>query len=247
MNIIAIGGGSVGEGETRLIDSELVRLAGVPNPKLLFIPTASGDDPEYIALIKRVYTGLGCQVGALRLLSSGCTAEIARESILSADAIYVGGGNTKAMLTIWRQFGVVDALREHLEAGKPAGGLSAGAICWFKMGNSDWPIYEGIPGVNTAPLEAMGFVDLVLCPHTKHEEFRLSEFREMMKEVGGVGLGLDDNCALEILGEKYRILASQPDSVARRIEWSGGVLFEQVLVPHDDLFPLQSLTERAYS
>ncbi len=155
-----------------------------------------------------------------------------------ADLIYVGGGNTKAMIQRWRELGMDGMLRTHVEAGKPVGGVSAGAICWFRIGNSDWPQYEGIPGVNTAPLDCLGFVDFILCPHTRNEEFRLGDFRKMMSETPGVGIGVDDNCALHVVGDTYRVLATQPGSVAHLIPHRGE---ERTLEPHDDFRPLNGL------
>ena len=232
----------MGAGATEPIDRELIVLSGAANPKALFIPTASEDSEEYVEQFSAAYSRYGCEVTVLRLLGSDGDRDIAKAKIAAADLIYVGGGNTKMMLEVWRAFGVDVALRAHLEGGKPAGGLSAGAICWFRMGNSDWPLYEGIPGVNTAPLDALGFVDLVLCPHTRDEGHRLSEFRAMMQQVGGVGLGLDDCCAIEIVDDQYRILASEPLSIAHRIEWNGVRLIETELVSHTDFRPLADLT-----
>jgi len=47
MNIVAIGGGMIGVGETLPIDRFIVELAGRKSPRLLFLPTASGDAPKY--------------------------------------------------------------------------------------------------------------------------------------------------------------------------------------------------------
>jgi dipeptidase E len=239
MDIIAIGGGDVGSGETAAIDRELVRLAR--GNRLLFIPTASDDDPGYVESVRQGYGRLGLSVEALLLWGEDGDPETAAHKIADADLIYVGGGNTKAMLERWRKFGVDEALRRHLDAGKPAGGLSAGALCWFRVGNSDWPQYEGITGVNTARLDCLGFVDLVLCPHTSREGFRLGEFREMMRTEQGVGVGLDDGCAIQIHGDTYRILASIPGAVAHRIEWREGAVDERELSPHDTFRPLAEL------
>lgn len=236
MNIIAIGGGSVGLGETESIDREIIALTGKPNPKALFIPTASNDDPGYAQEVASAYSRYGCTVDSL-MLSAGDDPHKIRD----ADLIYVGGGNTKMMIEIWREAGVDLLLKEHLDLGKPAGGLSAGALCWFRVGNSDWPRYEGIPGVNTARLDCLGLVDLVLCPHTRDEGFRLGEFREMMKDERGPGLGLDDGCAIQVRGNQYRILASLPGSVAHRVEWVGGGLEERTLEPHVDFRDLSGL------
>jgi dipeptidase E len=238
MNIVAMGGGSVGLGETRALDQTLLDLTGKAQPHVLFIPTASCDDPEYVKDFTQAYAGLGCTVSSL-LLDSGDDPS----KIEAADVIYVGGGNTKRMIALWKSRGVDRLLRAHLEAGKPAGGLSAGAICWFRVGNSDWPQYEDMPGVNTARLDALGFVDLVLCPHTRDEGFRLGDFREMMRGEQGAGVGLDDCCAIQIRGSEYRILASQEGAVAHRIQWVEGALLENNLAPHEDFRPISHLKD----
>jgi dipeptidase E len=240
VNIVAIGGGDVGTGETRAIDEVLAGLAGKPSPHLVFIPTASDDDPDYVGRIRAGYESLGCSVEPL-LLWGLDNADSARQKIAAADVIYVGGGNTKKMIALWKSLGVDQMLKAHLDAGKPAGGLSAGALCWFRVGNSDWPQYEAIPGVNTARLDCLGFVDLVACPHTAREGFRMDEFREMMRWERGPGVGLDDCCAIQIKGDEYRILASAPGACAHLIEWTDGKLLEKTLLPHDDFRPIEGL------
>lgn len=236
---MAIGGGAFEE--TAPIDRVLLGLTGRPNPRVLFIPTASGDAEDYVLRMSAAYRALGAEVHALRLYGPDGERELARRKIEEADAVYVGGGNTKAMIARWQELGVDEALRCHLEAGKPAGGLSAGALCWFRVGNSDWPRYEEIPGVNTAPLECLGFVDLALCPHTRDEGFRLDEFREMMRGVPGAGVGLDDGCAIQIRGDEYRILAVDGGSKAHLLFSSGGVVKEADLPAHGDFRPLDAL------
>lgn len=240
-NIVAIGGGDLLTGETEPFDRELLRLAGVAHPRLLFVPTASNDDPGYVSAVEQVYGRLGCEVEALRLWSDDDDLEPAFAKIWRADAIYVGGGNTKALIRRWEEVGLRDAFAEYLDSGRPVGGVSAGAICWFRVGNSDWPQFEGIPNVNTGRLECLGYVDLVLCPHCSREPFRLGEFREMMKGEVGVGIGLDDGCALQIRDDEYRILASLPGAVAHRIECVEGRLSELELAPHDDFRPIAAI------
>ncbi|HWD39357.1 MAG TPA: Type 1 glutamine amidotransferase-like domain-containing protein [Fimbriimonas sp.] len=243
MRIVAIGGGSVGEGQTLRMDEELIRLSGAGTPRLLFIPTASDDAAEYVDIVFGAFQKLGCKTEVLLLWGPDGAAE-AEKLISEADIVYVGGGNTKKMVARWQEMGVDRMLKAHLDQGKPVGGVSAGAICWFRVGNSDWPQYEGIPEVNTARLDCLGFIDLVVCPHTKCETFRLGEFREMMKTERGVGIGIDDWCALQIEGDRYRILASQPHAVAHRIEWVGGTLHERILEPHEDFRLLADLRAR---
>ena len=243
--ILAIGGGDIRSGKTFSIDRRFVAQADVAEPNLLFIPTASNDSEEYVESIQAVYgSRLGCSVDVLRLWSEDRWLPSIVAKLDAADLIYVGGGNTKAMLQKWRELGVDREIRRFLAKGKPVGGLSAGAICWFRIGNSDWPQYEQIPNVNTAPLPCLGIVDLALCPHTRDEGFRLAEFKAMMIEEKGTGVGLDDCCAIQIQDEVYRIIASDPLSRAHLIyDWKGTQVHE-VLEPHDDYRPLDDLISR---
>ena len=72
--------------------------------------------------------------------------------LLQQDVIYVGGGNTKSMLALWREWGVDRILRQAWQQGTVLSGVSAGAICWFEQGLTD-----SIPGKLT-PLGCLGFL-----------------------------------------------------------------------------------------
>ena len=55
--IVAIGGGSAREGQTREIDEHAVRMARKEKPRFLFLPTASRDEEAYIAFIDAYFCG----------------------------------------------------------------------------------------------------------------------------------------------------------------------------------------------
>src|SRR5437867_120737 len=101
------------EGATRSIDKEIVRLTGKKNPRALFIPTASGDDPEYWERFQKVYADkLGCRTDVLFLLNIKISVTEIKDKIKKADLIYIGGGNTLKMMRRWRVLGV-DKLLHH--------------------------------------------------------------------------------------------------------------------------------------
>ena len=56
---------------------------------------------------------------------------------MDQDAIFVGGGNTKSMLAIWRDWGLDKILKKAYLNGVVMSGVSAGAICWFQQGITD--------------------------------------------------------------------------------------------------------------
>ena len=75
-----------------------------------------------------------------------------RSHILDQDIVYVGGGNTKSMLAVWREWGLDIILKEAYNKNIILSGVSAGAICWFDKGITDsWKESQ-------ATLNCLGFV-----------------------------------------------------------------------------------------
>jgi dipeptidase E len=211
MKLVAVGGGTYEE--TARLNQELLR--GLPDSRVLFIPTASADNPENVQRFRFTYGQLGANVDVLLAHSR---PEEAADKVAAADAIYVGGGNTKMMLEVWRRFQIDQLLKSHADQGKPIGGVSAGAICWFDWANSDWPQYEGIPGVMTDRVDGLGWFPWALCPHASREVFRLGDFRANLATFGGTGLALDDGAALVIEDRSARILSAISGAVGHLLK-----------------------------
>ena len=93
------------------------------HPKILFLPTASGEDPAYLLTFYQQLAGVDCAPSHLALFHR-TVADVER-LIRAHDVIMVGGGNTANMLAIWRLHGVEDALREAYAS--PAGPRDASA------------------------------------------------------------------------------------------------------------------------
>ena len=71
--IVAIGGGEIGRPgfpiETLAIDKQIIASSGKKHPKLLFIPTASGDSEGYVQVVQKYFgKKLGCKVDTLYLV-----------------------------------------------------------------------------------------------------------------------------------------------------------------------------------
>ena len=73
-----------------------------------------------------------------------------REALHDQDAVFVSGGNMRAALAVWREYGLDRLLAEVLDAGVLLAGMSAGAMCWFEQALTDtfWqPGYRPLPGL----------------------------------------------------------------------------------------------------
>ncbi len=127
-----------------------------------------------------------------------------RSFVLEKDVIYVGGGNTRNLLVLWREWGLDTILREAWMAGVVMAGISAGSICWFKQGLSD----SVVPG-DLAPLNCLGFLPGSNCPHYDGEPFRRPAFHRFIEsgELVG-GYAADDGAALHFVGKKLKSVVS---------------------------------------
>jgi dipeptidase E len=229
--IVAIGGGELRDRDTMSIDKHILELTGKTNPRFLFIPTASNDAEGYVTTVKQVYGNeLGSEVDVLRLVNENPTQSEIEDKILSSDAIYVGGGNTQRMLDIWKVKGVDRVLKEAFDKGIVLSGLSAGAICWFEFGSTDSPSFDNPEDKDFVLLNGLGFVKGLVSPHHIREPERIKRLPGLVKESGSVGLGLDDNSALEIIDGEFRVISSKEGVSVSRVYFNedGDLQIEKV-------------------
>lgn len=224
--IVAIGGGKIETRSTAAIDREIIRLSGKKHPNLLFIPTASSDDEEYWERVQKHFGGfLKCRTDVLFLIKERPPLIRIRRKILSADVIYVGGGNTLKMMRLWRRLGVDRILKLAYRQGIVLSGISAGAICWFDSGHSDSMAYYNPRKWKYINVRGLGLIKGIHCPHynsgTKGIP-RRKNFQKMIRKLGGIGIAVEDNCAIEFLdGKFYRVIPSKPRAGAYEVYRNG--------------------------
>ena len=231
--IVAVGGGSIGHGdrplETTEIDQEIVRLSEKRRPRLLFIPTASLDSPDYVAGAEEHFGGrLGCRVEALCLYADRPSKRESARRVREADIIYVGGGNTLRMMRLWKPLGVSEMLRRAYRRGAIMCGVSAGAICWFRHGCSDSRKFSN-PEAGLIRVSGLGLVDALVCPHYDAEKDRRPGMRRIMARTPGIGIALDNCAALEFVDGRYRVVTSSEGAKAYRVWREGGRVREEEL------------------
>ncbi|MEO5627847.1 MAG: peptidase E [Candidatus Saccharimonadales bacterium] len=248
MIIIAIGGDEVGPlvngllkpVKAEAIHKEIIARSGKEHPKVLFIPTAKNDAEDYIAGFQHYYLGLGAKkVDVLRLVNDAPSIEEIEVKIYSTDIIYVGGGNTFKMMSVWKRTGAAEVLKQAYERGTVMAGHSAGAICWFTDGDSD-SFEKGKPFKVTG----LGIIDGVLCPHYDTEPVRQEALKKIMKRTPRlVALALDECAAIEMVDDSYRILSTNLGK-ARRAYWKQGEYIIEELTPTQGLLSLGELLKK---
>ena len=194
-NIIAIGGGGFGANPGQgIIEKYILKQTKKKNPKICFIPTATGDNEAYKVNYYSTFTNLDCCPSHLDFFKR--TPDL-NDLILNQDAIFVGGGNTKSMLAVWREWGLDKILKKAYLNGTVMSGVSAGAICWFQNGITDsW-------ASNLKMMPCLNFIKGTCCPHYDEEPERKPAVKNFLlrNKVKNV-YAVDGGAALHIKDEK---------------------------------------------
>ena len=190
-NIVAIGGGGFGRSLGSLeIEKYIISLISKKRPKICFIPTASGDSSLYNLNFYRAFSKLDCITSHIDFFSR---TENLEEKVLTQDIIYVGGGNTKSMLAVWKEWNLHKILRDAYQKGIVMSGVSAGAICWFEKGITD----SFAETLNI--IDCLGLVEGISCPHFDEEKEREPYVNDIIQRgIIESCIGIEGNCALHI-------------------------------------------------
>lgn len=243
--IVAIGGGEIRQLKTLAIDKTIVSLTNKKHPRLLFIPTANSDSENDVEAIEEVYgKKLGCKVDSLLLLRGKPSSKEIKEKILSADIIYVGGGNTLKMMELWRRLGVDKLLKSAHNKGAILCGISAGAICWFEYGHSDSMSFYHPDNWDYIRTKGMGLLKGLLCPHFDGETRgikRKKSFSQMVEKVGGLGIAIDNHAAIIFRNDSYKVINSKKGSKAHKLFKKNGKIISVPIETQKEFSPLKAI------
>jgi dipeptidase E len=218
--ILALGGGGfLMENRHSPIDQYIVRLTGKVRPRICFVSTPSGDLPDDIDRFYEAYGALECEPCHLALFRKPAPGAIAlagiADALLAMDAIFVGGGNTKSTLGVWREWGLPDIFQRALAAGVLLSGMSAGAICWYENA-----LTESVWGAGFQTMRCLGFLGGACSVHFNSDPERRARLHEAVQaRVFPEAVGIDDFAG--VLYEDGRI--------AKVVNWRRGATAYRVM------------------
>jgi aminopeptidase N len=189
--IIAIGGGGFGRNPgDGVIEQYILDQTGKDKPNICFIPTATGDNEAYKVNYYSTFSKLDCNPIHLDFFKRTPDLE---QLIPQQDAIFVGGGNTKSMLAVWKDWNLDKLLKEAYEKGVVMSGVSAGANCWFERAVVDsWE-------EDLRVIDCMGFIKGICCPHYDEEPQRRPAVKTFLEDgIIDSCYSVEGNCALHI-------------------------------------------------
>lgn len=183
-----------------------------PRRRLAFVPFALRDHEGYAAKVRDRFAPAGVEVEEVGRGGSG--------AVESAEALFVGGGNTFRLLDQLQRRGLVGTIRERVDAGMPYLAASAGTnvACPTIRTTNDMPIVE------PATLEALSLVPFQINPHyldpdpsSRHMgETREERIREYLEENDSAVLGLREGSWVAVEDEVARLEGPRPARLFRR-------------------------------
>jgi dipeptidase E len=220
------GGGFTMEPTNPLLDDYLLTLTRSQQPRILFLPTASGDTNTQINAFYARFGGRACQPTHLSLFRLGDLERSLEQTVLEQDIVYVGGGSMRNLLAIWRAHELDRMLTSAWQGGVLLAGLSAGAMCWFEGGIT---CSSGAP----EPIAGLGLLAGSLTVHADGEPERLPVWLAGVRDgrLPG-GWAADDGVGLLFRGQQLeRTVSSRPGAGAQRVDALAGELVRHRLEP----------------
>lgn len=220
------GGGFTMEPANPLLDDFVLSLSRARMPRILFLPTASGDTAAQIRAFHERFEDRLCAPTHLSLFRLADARRPLREIIMGQDIIYVGGGSMRNLLAIWRAHELDRLLVEAWRAGTVLAGLSAGAMCWFQAGVTR-------SGGTPQPIAGLGLLAGSLTVHADGEPERLPAWLAGVRdgELPG-GFAVDDGVGLLFEGRRLqRAVSSREGAGAQRVDAIAGELVRRRLSP----------------
>ena len=169
--------------------------------KILFIPYALLDHEPYAAKASERLNRMGLQCDSIH------RSRNPKNSVLEAEAIFIGGGNTFRLLKALYHHDLIDAIRERVDAGASYMGSSAGTnvACPTIRTTNDMPI------VSPPSFSAIGLVPFQINPHyidpepnSKHMgETREERIREYHEENDLPVIGLREGTMIRVQNGEY--------------------------------------------
>ena len=205
-------GGALSDPAARRLREFIFSMARSANPRVCFLPTATGDNSDAIASFYRLAAEHECRPTDLPLFWR--EVDDVATFLAKQDVVWVAGGNTANALAVWRVHGVDEALREAWEAGCVMTGASAGMNCWFEASVTDSFSRTELAGLH----DGLGWLEGSACPHYDAEEQRQPVYRALVGGGFPAGVAADDGVGLVYSGtELVEAVSWRPEGRAFRV------------------------------
>jgi dipeptidase E len=171
---VLLGSGGIATEDRRKLYRDLVSEHFSGCSEVLFVPYASHDHYSYTERMSQLLGESNAKLAGIEAKEDSLAA------ISSAEAIYVGGGNSFLLTRELHERGLILPIRDRVLSGAPYLGVSAGAnvACPTMMTTNDMPV------VHPPSLDSLGIVPFQINPHYHPGKIRFVDEGELVKHFG---------------------------------------------------------------
>jgi len=166
-------------------------------PGIAYVGVASLKDNWLIYFIISILIKAGCDCRLNRILIAPKNADLnrARETLQSADAIFIGGGDVEVGMQVLKEKNMVGFFRDLAKKNKLFIGVSAGSIIIAK----EWVRWRNPNDDSTAELfPCLGLVPIICDTHAEEEDWEELKIALQLKGAGTCGYGIASGTYLKV-------------------------------------------------
>jgi peptidase E len=193
------GGRGASEKSTTSIIRTIFRDMAVPVPTIAYVGVASGDNWVFYQFILRMIKNAGeCRIDRIVIGSKKADLEKARESLKSADAVFMSGGDVEAGMKTLEDKNMTGLFRDLYQQGKLYFGASAGSIMLVK----EWVRWRNPDDDSTSELfPCLGLAPLICDTHSEEDDWEELKAALSLEKDGVKGYGITSGSCLKVSPE----------------------------------------------
>ncbi len=228
MPVVLIAGGrrsAAGRGPDPLM-REALRMAAIDKPDVAYIGAASGDNPEFRAMMAKLLQKAGAgKIIPAALCGARSDPRKSMQAMEDCPVIFMSGGDVEVGMKVLAENGMIDFFRSQRRQGKLFIGASAGSIMLAKSWVR-WP--NPLNDRSAALFPCLGLAGVYCDTHDEEEWEELKTLARLVPD-GAVCYGIPSGAALAVHPDGS--VRAFGDAVQRFTRRKGKVLRLQQMVP----------------
>jgi|WetSurMetagenome_2_1015567.scaffolds.fasta_scaffold34207_4 peptidase E len=206
---------------------EIFKDIGKPSPKIAYVGVATDDNTEFFQRMTSMISAAGaCTLTHALIAPKNADLDKARDVMLQADAIYVGGGDVEAGMAVLNKKKFTKIFNDLFIEGKLFFGVSAGSI----MLGKEWVHWRDPDDDSTAELfPCLGIAPVVCDTHGEADYWEELQAAVSLEPEGFLGYGITSGSCLKVAANGRTEALVVP--ITRYIHAGDAVRRETDLVP----------------
>ncbi len=199
-----IGGKANKEKLTNKIEQKLIELTNKEKPIILYCPYASKDIEKSNLKFKLLIGDLNADI----IYLSFENIDQFEELLIKSDILYIGGGVSDDLVSIFIKYGLDKILKKHINDNKIFAGSSAGAMLFTKASMGDKYMFsDNFHNYNYKMVDCLNILNITICPHYQNED--LIFYNDVLKKYDIDAFGIEEDTCVVIDGSKFFIIKEE--------------------------------------